>query len=151
MSPNARLPSRCSTMRARRALAALVLLVGVLLAGTLLAWQQAAAAPVSAHDQCLTRAHGVTVGIRACDSVELKRQDVRLNTAYQALSKLLSAADRAQLVAAQRSWLTFRKLDCDFRASREAGGSLAPVIADNCVIELTDARAATLEDLLKNE
>lgn len=114
----------------------------------------AAAAPAAttlAYAQCERSTGGVTTAIRSCAADELRRQDARLNAAYRKLAALLTPAERPLLVTAQRAWLVFRDKDCAFQAGREAGGTLAAVIADGCVLEATAGRAATLERLLKAE
>ncbi|MGI4877664.1 MAG: lysozyme inhibitor LprI family protein [Janthinobacterium lividum] len=98
-------------------------------------------------EACLAHSGGVTTALHACLAASAKRADVRLNAAYRRASAGLLPPVRARLVAAQRAWLQFRDLDCAVIVAREAGGSDAPLAADQCVTRLTTARAGDLEDL----
>lgn len=56
---------------------------------------------------CVMRHEGGTLEIGYCISEEKEYQDKRLNDYYKELSKILTASQREQLIASQRTWLVF--------------------------------------------
>jgi uncharacterized protein YecT (DUF1311 family) len=104
-------------------------------------------APTSAaHTACMGKSGGVTSAMLDCIATELQRQDARLNRAYKAAMAPLSAPRKKQLQAAQRAWLAYRDANCQFYADPE-GGSVAAVVANDCVLSATASRALELENL----
>ena len=101
------------------------------------------------YEACMDRAGGVTVSMRECMSAEHERQDARLNANYRELSRLLSHERRALLVQAQRAWLTWRKAECEHRASEAMDGTLGPVMIDDCWLTMTAERADAFANELK--
>jgi uncharacterized protein YecT (DUF1311 family) len=122
-----------------------------------LAWALAAAAamPLAAHAQeinltkpfgvCMDKADGVTQSMVECIDAEIKRQDARLNKAYKALLADLNPERKKQLLAAQRAWLKFRDANCGFYFDPE-GGTIARVLAVDCLMTMTASRATELEN-----
>lgn len=108
---------------------------------------------VSAHETgispsytaCMDNA-GTTVGMVECITAEFKRQDVRLNKAYQALMADLPPPRKPALQAAQRAWLKYRDANCGFYLDPD-GGSLARVNANLCMMTATAERAKELETI----
>lgn len=100
----------------------------------------------SRYSACMDESGGVTVAMLDCIGGELERQDARLNAAYRALSARLDATRKPQLTAAQRLWIQYRDANCRFHADPE-GGTLAGVMANECVLRETAERAAELERL----
>lgn len=97
---------------------------------------------------CMANTDGVTVEMRECINKELVRQDERLNQAYRKYSNSLSSSVRNSLKEAQRAWIHFRNKECIWAGASEGGGTLGPVIVDNCHLELTTRRASEFESLL---
>ena len=89
-----------------------------------------------------------TLDIQGCISEEVRRQDLRLNTAYKTLVADLSSDRAKQLLEAQRAWIKFRDSNCSFYLD-PAGGTIAPIQAGMCKISVTATRAKELEDYLK--
>jgi uncharacterized protein YecT (DUF1311 family) len=122
-----------------------------------LAWALATAAtmPLAAHAQeinltkpfgvCMDKADGVTQNMVECIDAEIKRQDARLNKAYKALVADLNPERKKQLLAAQRAWLKFRDTNCAFYFDPE-GGTIARVLAVDCLMTMTASRATELEN-----
>jgi uncharacterized protein YecT (DUF1311 family) len=121
-----------------------------------LAWALAAAAmPLAAQAQeinltqqfsvCMDKAEGVTQPAVECIDAEIKRQDARLNKAYKALVADLNPERKKQLLAAQRAWLKFRDTNCGFYFDPE-GGTIARVLAVDCIMTMTASRATELEN-----
>ncbi len=94
----------------------------------------------------MDKSGGVTSAMLDWITTELQRQDARLNKAYKAAMAPLSAPRKKQLLAAQRAWLAFRDANCPFYADPE-GGSVAAVVANDCVLSATANRALELENL----
>lgn len=97
---------------------------------------------------CMDAAGGVTMDMIECIFDEAKRQDDRLNQAYQALRAGLSPERRKQLQQAQRAWIKFRDANCEFYYDPD-GGTLARVAANQCVMRMTASRAAELQGLVQ--
>ena len=98
---------------------------------------------------CMEQSGGVTSVMVECITAEYKRQDTRLNQAYKALGKDLSATRKKQLQEAQRAWLKFRDANCTFYDDPD-GGTLARVMANECMLTLTAQRAKELETLARS-
>ncbi len=83
-----------------------------------------AAQPVtsSEHATCIDKSGGVTSEMLDCDSAEMRRQDKRLNGAYQKLMASGSDAQKVALRDSQRLWLAYRKTDCDLVISSAVAG-----------------------------
>lgn len=121
-----------------------------------LAWALAATTmPLAAHAQevkltkqfgvCMDKADGVTQHMVECIDAEIKRQDARLNKAYKALVADLNPERKKQLLEAQRAWLKFRDTNCAFYYDPE-GGTIARVLAVDCLMTMTASRATELEN-----
>ena len=54
---------------------------------------------------------------------------------------------RADLLASQRAWLTYRAAQCAVEADYAQGGSLEAIIAGRCSTGLTRERVKTLRDI----
>lgn len=101
--------------------------------------------------QCLAKSGGITVDVHNCDAAEYGRIDGELNATYRKISAKLDPKRREALVKSQREWLAWRKLECDFYASGEAGGSIYPILIDTCFINMNQDRINTLKSYLEVE
>ena len=97
---------------------------------------------------CMDASGGVTSVMLDCADKELKRQDARLNKAYQELAKAQTPTRRDELKTVQRFWIQFRDANCAFYEDPDRGTSAA-IAASGCMLAATAARAAELE-LLKD-
>ncbi|MEM6839806.1 MAG: lysozyme inhibitor LprI family protein [Cyanobacteria bacterium P01_C01_bin.120] len=79
-----------------------------------------------------------------CAAAEYEQADIQLNNVYQAVKTSVSANQADQLIAAEQAWIDFRDINCDFVASQYAGGSIEPMIYNNCMTRLTSDRTAVL-------
>lgn len=102
--------------------------------------------PGKEHDACMEKAGGVTANMVSCITAEYEREDKRLNDAYAALRGRLAEARHTGLRDAQRAWLSFRDLNCEFRVDPD-GGTMARVSANQCMLTMTTDRADELEGL----
>jgi uncharacterized protein YecT (DUF1311 family) len=82
--------------------------------------------------------------MNACSNQVAKKSDAALNRAYGDVKSRLGPAGQLRLRDAQRAWLAFRYKECMFESSGPDGGSVAPMVADNCFTFLTDQRTHAL-------
>jgi uncharacterized protein YecT (DUF1311 family) len=73
-----------------------------------------------------------------CASDEFRAADARLNAAWRSLTK------SADLLKAQRAWITFRDADCAFQANPYQGGSIQSLIRSTCMTGHTQTRTQQL-------
>ena len=84
--------------------------------------------------------------INDCAAFEFKNADKKLNTVYSAYLTRLDTQQKKQLKDAQRAWIKFRDLSCEFESSGVDGGSAYPMVLQNCLTAKTRAR---IDDLVK--
>jgi uncharacterized protein YecT (DUF1311 family) len=102
-----------------------------------------------AFDTCMSKAQA-NVEMMNCIDDEIKRQDDRLNKVYKALRDDVDESRRPALLAAQRAWIQFRDLNCKFHLDPD-GGTMAPLLAADCMMRMTADRAEELAQLLPPE
>ena len=80
-----------------------------------------------------------------------KKADAELNVLYrQIIARLKDDKATAKLlVAAQRTWVTFRDAECDFSASGVSGGSAHGMVLAICPARLTGKRIDDFKNFLK--
>ena len=83
--------------------------------------------------------------------MDYQRADQKLNQVYNQVRDQFSANRRQQLIIAQRAWISFRDADCKFAISAVEGGTMAPLIFNNCLQDLTKKRTSELNSYLQNE
>lgn len=88
------------------------------------------------------------MALTQCAAQDQAFWDGLLNNAYQQVIAQVNEATEENLRAAQRAWITYRDLTCQMEAARYAGGSIAPMIMQNCLARLTERRARDLETYL---
>ncbi|MDR5900411.1 lysozyme inhibitor LprI family protein [Halomonas vilamensis] len=96
---------------------------------------------------CMDESGGVTVNMMNCIGAEIERQDAQLNGAYHNLRSNISDKRQQELLGAQRLWIQYRDANCLFYAT--AGGTLAMVASNECVLRETAQRAEELENLTR--
>lgn len=122
-------------------------------AGLLLFLLMAIALPVHAADPC---AHANnTIEINECMNKQFVAVDRELNRAYQELLKRIDDNDpkhvdratvRRRLLEAQRSWIEFRKQDCEGIYKLFEEGSIRNARFHGCMIERTERRISELKN-----
>ena len=75
---------------------------------------------------------------------EYKNADADLNSTYKRLLGILSQSDKNLLIAAEKDWLKYRDSHCKFEGKQYQGGSMQPMIINNCLAETTRQRTAQL-------
>ncbi len=83
-----------------------------------------------------------------CSGIDYKAADRSLNVAYQKLMPLLTTSDQKKLIVAQQAWIKFRDASCDFERNPYSGGSVAPLVYNNCLTYVTNQRTKDLERYL---
>lgn len=89
--------------------------------------------------------------LNICSGVDYQRADQKINQVYNQVRDQLSANRRQQLIIAQRAWISFRDADCKFARSAVEGGTMAPLIANTCLEDLTKKRTSELNSYLQNQ
>ena len=97
------------------------------------------------YSACMDRFSSSTADMVGCMTAEAKRQDKRLNVAYQAaLQQQQSPERKKQLQEVQRLWVQYRDANCGFYLDPQ-GGTLARLAGNDCVMTSTAQRAKELE------
>ncbi|OPA85330.1 hypothetical protein BFW88_23090 [Pseudomonas fluorescens] len=106
----------------------------------------AAATENPALKKCMDGAD-TTADMVTCNIKETKVQDTRLNKAYQTALAAQEGNRKQQLQDVQRLWIKYRDANCQFIGSA-TGGTIDQVNGTGCVLDMTQARAQELEDLV---
>ena len=95
---------------------------------------------------CMRLSEGgeTTMGMIRCTSQEYQAWDARLNTAYEHLRSGLEPDRAASLQAAEQAWIVLRDADCAFEASAYEGGSIQPLIHEQCLLGYAARRSIRL-------
>ena len=100
---------------------------------------------------CMGKSKGVTSEMMDCISAETARQDARLNAInYKKLLAKLSAKRKKTLLDAQRAWIKFRDLNCEFYYDPD-GGTAARLASNDCFLQATADRAKELKNLTNDQ
>ena len=82
--------------------------------------------------------------LMACAERKFKEATAGLKRARAELYEDLEPRSRVKLRAAERSWLRYRKSNCDTEASIYEGGTIQPLIQLQCMARVTLERAGEL-------
>lgn len=100
---------------------------------------------------CQDRPGGhTTLGISECLMAEMRIWGEVMNSAFARQAETLGERDSAlveQLRESQRAWSAYREAECGLRYALWIGGSIRTVMAGNCHLRKTAARAMELEYL----
>ncbi len=91
---------------------------------------------------------GSTVEQHGCMSKLLSESDKELNTTYQSLIRLVRSHGEEwvqDLRAAEKKWIEFRELNCNFYGTYLKGGSGEGLYFSACKLRMTRERAAELK------
>jgi len=99
-------------------------------------------------DDCASASNQGT--LNECTAKQYKQADAQLNTLYQQINGQLkdNPQGKKRLLTAQRAWLAFRDAECTFAASGVEGGSVYPMIHNQCLADLTQKRVETFKGYL---
>jgi uncharacterized protein YecT (DUF1311 family) len=81
-----------------------------------------------------------------CAHREFLAADAELNKAYNRLTGILDAEEKALLKEAELAWIKYRNTNCTFESSQYAGGTMRPMIESFCMARVTKARTAELKE-----
>ena len=89
--------------------------------------------------------------MNTCTAQQYQAADETLNQTYQAAIKRAEAPQRELLKKAQQAWIALRDADCAFIGSGTEGGSVQPMIVNQCLADKTNEREAWLATLMQCE
>jgi len=89
--------------------------------------------------------------MNTCTAQQYQAADKTLNQTYQAAIKRAEAPQRELLKKAQQAWIALRDADCAFIGSGTEGGSIQPMIVNQCLADKTNEREAYLATLMQCE
>ena len=99
---------------------------------------------------CMDKSKGVTSEMIDCMKAETARQDARLNENYKRLMSKVSVKRKKTLLDAQRAWIKFRDLNCEFYYDPD-GGTAARLAGNDCFLQATADRAKELKNLTNDQ
>ncbi|HEX7297098.1 MAG TPA: lysozyme inhibitor LprI family protein [Pyrinomonadaceae bacterium] len=91
-----------------------------------------------------------TFEMRQCAGKKYKQADDELNKIYQRLMSKLSADEKASLKTAQQAWLKYRDTNCDFESFLYRGGTMAPLVGTQCLVDMTILRTKELKQQIED-
>ncbi|WLI78625.1 lysozyme inhibitor LprI family protein [Kosakonia sp. H02] len=89
--------------------------------------------------------------LNSCTAALYQAADKKLNQTYQDAIKRATPQQAALLKKAQQTWITLRDSDCAFVSSGSEGGSVQPMVENQCLADKTNEREAWLASLLQCE
>ena len=89
--------------------------------------------------------------MNSCTAQQYQAADKTLNQTYQAAIKRADAPQRDLLQKAQQAWIALRDADCAFFGSSTEGGSIQPMLVNQCLADKTNEREAWLASLMQCE
>ncbi len=93
---------------------------------------------------------GVTPWMNICSAYHTTEIDMELNAVFQRLIKQLNTSSAVnKLKKAQRAWIKFRDLSCDYSSDGWSGGTGRGIIYGTCFETLTEARTKQLKEYLE--
>lgn len=100
-------------------------------------------------DECASAS--TQTDLNTCTAQQYQAADKKLNQTWQAAMKRAAAPQRELLKKAQQAWIALRDADCAFAGSGSEGGSVQPMIINQCMTEKTAEREAFLASLMQCE
>ena|SRR5438552_9309012 len=90
--------------------------------------------------------------MNVCSYRDYLRADIELNRTWDAVTKKLNTGHRlfAVLLEGQRAWLTYRNKQCDVMAKWYEGGTIAALMENSCLTDITKFRTKELKQLLED-
>ncbi len=88
--------------------------------------------------------------LNICTAQEYKQADQKLNKLYKSYTAKLTSAQRKQFIDIQKTWVNYKNKDCRYTAQAYEGGSMYPLVLNDCLTEKTEDRIEDLEDYLQD-
>ena len=101
------------------------------------------------YQKCLDESGGVDPVMKLCGKDEIARQDKLLNAVYARVRAKLAPALKRDLLTAERAFLAYREAQCRFAYNQKSPGSMAGLLYQSCVLDLTAARIKDLREALR--
>ena len=89
-----------------------------------------------------------TAAMRTCEIARYAKAERELRVVYSELSGKSDPAARTKLNASQSAWEQFRVANADFHADTARDGTMAPLLRNTALAEMTEARVAELKQML---
>ncbi|EKM99580.1 MULTISPECIES: lysozyme inhibitor LprI family protein [unclassified Acidocella] len=83
--------------------------------------------------------------LNICSYQAFQTADAALNASYRTLMAKLSPAGQTGLREAERDWVAYRDAQCGFETMGTQGGSIHPLVLNQCETALTQAQTRRLE------
>ena len=116
---------------------------------TLLAFAALLASTHALADECSNASNQTEMN--QCTAAQYQADDIKFNESYQEALKRASGKQQELLKKAQLSWIALRDADCQFLASGAEGGSVQPMLINQCMSDKTVERESFLASLLQCE
>jgi uncharacterized protein YecT (DUF1311 family) len=89
--------------------------------------------------------------LNVCSFRDYLHADIELNQTWDAATKRLAGQQKVfrTLLAGQRAWLTYRDKQCDVWAQWYEGGTVASLMINSCLTDITKFRTKELGQLLE--
>jgi len=100
-------------------------------------------------DECANAS--TQVEMNTCAAQQYQAADKTLNQTYQTALQRAAAPQRDLLKKAQQAWIALRDADCALIGSGTEGGSVQPMIVNQCLADKTHEREAWLASLMQCE
>jgi uncharacterized protein YecT (DUF1311 family) len=86
--------------------------------------------------------------LELCAFARFRAADTELNKVFRTITTDTNRDDKNKklLQEAQRQWLRYRDLTCDWQSDNVRGGTAATLYAINCLAEVTEAQAKYLDN-----
>ena len=98
------------------------------------------------YQKCLDESGGVDPVMKLCGKDEIARQDKILNADYARLRAKLTPELKSDLQKAERAFLAYREAQCRFAYNQKSPGTMAGLLYQSCVLDLTAARIKALRE-----
>ena len=118
----------------------------------------------SGEPELVCNGDGPQMQLNICSYQEFQRADAAMNVQWRTTTAVMRAQDRQidrrydrqpgyfdTLLAAQRAWITYRDQHCMSAGFEARGGSMAPLLVNTCMTELTNLRTQQLKSLVEAE
>jgi len=105
--------------------------------------------PARAQSQSDCATATTTADMQICAVSRYKTAQQYLEEAIEQLDRKLDSIGHQRLNVAQAAWVRFRDANADFIADSARGGTLAPVLRESALADMTEARSKELKKALR--
>jgi uncharacterized protein YecT (DUF1311 family) len=107
------------------------------------------ACPVRAQSQSDCSTATTTASMRTCAIARYETAQRDLDETIGQLEKTLDTIGNQRLKDSQAAWVKFCEANADFLADSARGGTLAPVLRESALADMTEARSNELKKVLR--